>query len=89
MKKLIFLIVLSLIAIPLSTAHAITTEELEGAEVTIRKVEQKLRMMKICINTARRGKSGLVDITAEQKQGLIDLYSTSKGEAETEWNELP
>ena len=68
---------------------AITQEQLKQAVLTLNEMERIIGRLRLYINTAQSGRAGIVDLTADQKQGLIDKYSAEKGQLPIKYQELP
>ena len=90
MKKLIYIsVALSLITISLSTASAITQEELITARDTIQKTERTLRAMKRAVNIAIKGTFVNINLTSEQVEELKNRYINEKAKLQPLYGELP
>ncbi len=87
MKKVMVVFLISVFLV--STAGAVTQEQLVQASKTLGRMNRKVRSIKRYVDIAQAGKSGIVTITAEQKQALVDLYMAEKSDLQTLYQELP
>lgn len=86
MKKLISFLIIILFC---TNAYAITGDQLIETKKTLYQIMQKINQIIFYVDLVMEGKIREIDLTAEQKQKLLNLYETKKSEIQELYQQLP
>lgn len=87
MKKIV--LILLFLTLMITSCFAITPEQLDQAEETLRQMDGKIAQLRGYVQRARSGMVEDITLTPEQKQELKNRYLNEKADLVDLYNQLP